>query len=304
MRPCACRDLETAKASAVPVLPVSSEPSVFLAAYERHRDAIRAVPEREVMPLNIDIQAAITLVRGAWPRLVAERAAIAGLLSPAQLEAFDRIDEYALAAGHLHALYLFTEKPDARTSELRTRAAELRDGLFIDARALARHGLLDGQRLAAFERRPGYRNTAFDLLGLVNVLRDAWPSVAGRTALRAETLLEAEELANELSLAIGARVRAPEVVARAAFERQQAFTLLARAYDQARRAITFLRWDEGDADSIAPSLYGGRKRRRAKPEKADETPSVPSPSSELVREASEASSMAVAEDATGAPSGR
>lgn len=48
-----------------------------------------------------------------------------------------------------------------------------------------------------------------------------------------------------------------------ALERQQAYTLFVNAYDQIRRAISFLRWDQGDADEIAPSLFGGKKRRAA-----------------------------------------
>ncbi len=43
--------------------------------------------------------------------------------------------------------------------------------------------------------------------------------------------------------------------------RARAFTLFSRAYDQVRRAVNVLRWDEGDADSIAPSLYAGRGGR-------------------------------------------
>jgi hypothetical protein len=39
--------------------------------------------------------------------------------------------------------------------------------------------------------------------------------------------------------------------------------LLAQVYDQCRRAVFFLRWNEGDADAIAPSLYTKRPRRAA-----------------------------------------
>ncbi|WP_437591731.1 hypothetical protein [Sorangium sp. So ce1000] len=49
----------------------------------------------------------------------------------------------------------------------------------------------------------------------------------------------------------------------AADKRARAFALLVHAYDQTRRAIAYLRWNEGDADSIAPSLYKGRGGRTA-----------------------------------------
>lgn len=41
----------------------------------------------------------------------------------------------------------------------------------------------------------------------------------------------------------------------------RAFTLLCSYYDQARRAVTYLRWGKGDLDSIAPSLYKRRNKR-------------------------------------------
>ena len=40
--------------------------------------------------------------------------------------------------------------------------------------------------------------------------------------------------------------------------RQRAFTLFVHAYDDARRVISFLRWNEGDVSTYLPSLYQGR----------------------------------------------
>lgn len=39
-------------------------------------------------------------------------------------------------------------------------------------------------------------------------------------------------------------------------DRLRAFTLLSRAYNEARRAAVYLRWNDGDADSLVPSFYG------------------------------------------------
>ncbi|WP_437627106.1 hypothetical protein [Sorangium sp. So ce1151] len=47
----------------------------------------------------------------------------------------------------------------------------------------------------------------------------------------------------------------------AADKRARAFALLVHAYDQTRRAVAYLRWNEGDADTVAPSLYKGRGGR-------------------------------------------
>jgi hypothetical protein len=48
------------------------------------------------------------------------------------------------------------------------------------------------------------------------------------------------------------------------------------AYDHARRAVTFLRWNEEDVDEIAPSLYAGRTTAGKKSGDAQATrPAVP-----------------------------
>ena len=44
--------------------------------------------------------------------------------------------------------------------------------------------------------------------------------------------------------------------------RVRAYTLFVRAYDQCRRAATYLRWGEEDADEIAPSLFANRGGRK------------------------------------------
>jgi hypothetical protein len=54
--------------------------------------------------------------------------------------------------------------------------------------------------------------------------------------------------------------------------RQRLFTLFVTAWDQVRRALGFLRWNEDDVDDIAPSLYAGRARR-----KTDVPPEPPEP---------------------------
>ena len=50
--------------------------------------------------------------------------------------------------------------------------------------------------------------------------------------------------------------------------RARAFTLFFNAYDQCRRAVGYLRWNEDDADQVAPTLFTGRARRASSAEPA------------------------------------
>jgi hypothetical protein len=88
--------------------------------------------------------------------------------------------------------------------------------------------------------------------------------------------------ADRLISAVGDRAQTPTQID-AADRRQRAFSLFVKAYDQARRAIQYVRWQQGDADSIAPSLYSGRGNSNVKrrTEDAQVTPApvmqVPAP---------------------------
>src|SRR5262249_15280667 len=104
----------------------------------------------------------------------------------------------------------------------------------------------------------GYKNVAFELVDYANLLKRSWPAIAGKTALTPQEISDAKNLGMRLVHAAGLREQAPLLAAEAAKIRAQALVLLIRAYDEVRRAVIFLRWKEGDADSIAPSLYAGR----------------------------------------------
>lgn len=105
------------------------------------------------------------------------------------------------------------------------------------------------------------------------MLRDAWPQIAGKCGTEPGELEHAERLAGRILRAVGLREQAPAQSSAVTETRLRAFTLLTRTDDDVRRAVSFLRWREGDADAIAPSLYAGRGGRG----KPDAAPEVPAP---------------------------
>jgi hypothetical protein len=130
------------------------EPAELAAGFKRVEAEIRSVPERELVPVNVDVLGAVTTVLGALPELRALRAQFAELRG-FDLASFDKLRDYALALGHAHAMY---------------------------------------------------------------------PAAGGAAVAL----------------------------------RQRAFTLFATTYDEVRRAVSYLRWHDGDGDDIAPSLFACR----------------------------------------------
>jgi hypothetical protein len=195
------------------------------------------------------------------------------------LEQLDKVVTYARATGHAHVLYMAASSPPGLTT-LGEQVAKLREVMCSDAVALAKRGLLDGQRLKELKGPPGYKNMAFDLLTLAAMFREKWSALEGKTPLQAKDLNEAETLADQLISAVGAREHASARTLAASDRRQRAFTLFTSAYDQTRRAISYLRWNQGDLDSFAPSLYAGRGNTKRRSPEETELPVAPPTSTE------------------------
>jgi hypothetical protein len=108
----------------------------------------------------------------------------------------------------------------------------------------------------------GYQHLTAEVFGLLALLRARWNEVAGRSAVQTSELEFASRLADDLASSLRQREEARTVLGEASLCRQRAFTLLVRAYDDARRAVTYLRWHSEDVDRIAPSLFAGRANRQ------------------------------------------
>ncbi|HEY2409927.1 MAG TPA: hypothetical protein VGI10_28175 [Polyangiaceae bacterium] len=242
----------------------AGEQSAFTAAYERRLSEIQKVPESAFAPTNLDVHATIATVLGALPEILALKSGILAL-PDFDSAAVEGLEDYAMAAAEANSRSATSATPQEDIVALNSEALSLRDTLRSDASALAKRGLIDSARLSSFKGLVGYKNVGFELMDWANLLRDCWPQIQGKTALTSDELAHAKQIGERLVRAAGVREQAPVTEVEAAHIRQQAFGLLVNAYDQVRRAVGFLRWNIGDEDTIAPSLYAGRTRRTPAP---------------------------------------
>jgi hypothetical protein len=256
---------------ATPTDPTTDTTPRIRDAYDRLLDEIKKVSPSEFLPINVDIQAAVTTALGALPNIVALRPRIVAM-PEFDIAQFDKLELYIRAAGYAQSLWVLASKPAEPIDDLYQEAVEKRAVLFKDASALAQRNLIDGEKFGDLKGPVGFRNVAFDLLSLSGLLRNSWSAIGGKTALTLDEIDSVQELADRLLTAVGLREQGPAVVAEAASIRQGAFTLFANAYDHARRAVTFLRWTQEDVDEIAPSLYAGRATGKHKDGSEQPTP--------------------------------
>jgi hypothetical protein len=143
-----------------------------------------------------------------------------------------------------------------RVKKLLDEANPLRDSMLVAAEALAHRGLVSGDRVAEIRAGLGNIDKASDLVALSALFRPAWPQVASRTAIEPAEVDRAVTLGSELLMALGAKGIAEKrgSTPESRDQRARAFTLFINAYDQCRRAVAYLRYQEDDAEAFAPSL--------------------------------------------------
>jgi hypothetical protein len=205
-------------------MPGKDEVSRFQEAYDKLRAEVQGVQPSDYSIINVDIPNAITTVLGALPGIRALRPRIVAELSQFDIARFDKLETYALALGHAHAGYMAASQPSESLEALSEEATDLRDLLLSDATALAHRSLIEADRLKQLKGTKGYRNLSFDLLALVRLFRDSWPSLTNKTAVQMPELRRAESLADRILTAVGSREQAPVTVTEAAETRQRAYT--------------------------------------------------------------------------------
>jgi hypothetical protein len=230
-------------------------------AYERCKVAINAVPSDQVLHVNRDIPVCVSTVIGAGPEIRELSARIKQLPFVDQV-AIEQCEDRALAAMHCHLVYAGATTPAIAIAELNEEAMATKAILLAVCDSVAARGGMDRATVDRFRSGVGYKGVATDVVGLATTMKQSWTVIGPLTGMDFGKVEAAITCGMKLLSAAGLRDQAPATVADVSLTRSRAFTLFVQSYDEVRRAVSFLRWKEGDAESIAPSLYAGRSARR------------------------------------------
>lgn len=248
-----------------------------MAALKRLEAELAAIPLRSLRKVNLDVPSTVARVLGITSRMNELRPEIAKHTPTVDLARLAKLEDYAFALQEAHIGCMIVGRNSSDELPALGEAAESwRSLLRRDALTLAHRGLIDAGRLAQCKGLTGYRNVATELGAYVAVLLDAWPKIEGRSAITMDELTRARAVADTVLQYVGARDQSPEARNAALELRDRAFTAMVDVYEEARRAVVFLRWYDEDADSVVPSLYAGRSRLPKQDNDAEPaTPEVP-----------------------------
>ncbi len=261
--------------------PVGAVEKRLSEAFDWALAASRALPEKELASLNVDIGQAVITVTGALPRILSYRTQLAALPD------FD-LSHVDTLAWHVNALflaegqYMAACRGPARVAELVKEARTWRALLLQDLAMMVTRRRLYPSQVEHVKGPASHRQLSLRLLAAINLYRNRWPALAGHTTVREPELIAASQIVEQLFAAYSFRKDRDKAIHAANDQRRRNFTLVAQAYDQVRRGLSYLRWNGGDAEKIAPSLYRGRggsrpkgKRPAAKAEPAQGTAAPP-----------------------------
>ncbi len=243
-----------------PVAPTLSNPRQ---AFAWALLASQALPATAVAPLNVDIKMAPAIVLGALPKIIRYRTPLASLTEFDVIHV-DTLALHAHATMHAESHYMGVSRGPALVPQLVEQARAWRALFLQDMTVMVTRRLLPAEKHAELKVQASYQKLPYFLFALVNVYRAAWPNVREHSTVRERELDAAEYTAEQLATAFATRSDRNQAINEANEQRRRNFTLLAQAYDQVRRGLTYLRWSEGDVDEIAPSLYRGRGGSRRK----------------------------------------
>lgn len=228
---------------------------VLLAAYEATLAEMRELPESSIGWLEHDVVAIASTALAHLPKIMSLRPKFDEFGAEFHANWVDALERYAHAALHAYSVYRDNPEPAGSLPELVKRAGRLRTILARDCLALVEEELLNQQWFRDFDGGVGAQSIACDLLVLRGVLRGLPAKVKGKTVSTPKALEDAENMAETLLRRFSDPLESEAFVWEPADLYLRAFTLLDRAYQEARRAVVYLRWGKDDDHEYTPELY-------------------------------------------------
>jgi hypothetical protein len=232
-------------------------------ALEQALPELMEMPAESLRPINLDITTAAVTVLGAMPALRERRPEIAAQLGEEHAAPIDKVELFTQAALQANANHNVSVAP-ARVQALSAEVVDKREVLYAEAIVQVKRKHLAPDALADLRGVVGFANQAHDLVQLIAAFRTNWATLEPVTHVTIAELDEAEQLAKRFLLALGEREQGPMSTSVSADVQKRAYTKFVDTWDLVRRAIVFLRWGKGDADTLAPSLWAGRGGRKAR----------------------------------------
>lgn len=227
-------------------------------SYKRKEDRILGLNVALVGRVTGDIPVAASIAMGAKQNLERLRADLERLQDGGvAVAALDELEDLALAAFYAELQYQSVLSSKELTP-LIERARYVREITLGAAEMLAKVGIFNVTVVTRIREGAGNIDLAKDLMALGALFSANWELAINKVPFGLDLVNESSQLGPRLLRAIGVS-EVGEVRKDPSYDwdslRARAFRLLVNCYEELRRAVTYLRWFEGDAKLFAPTLH-------------------------------------------------
>ncbi len=246
-------------------------------AFMRVQGKLERLGPDELRPQNVELVSATSLVLGVSDRVLQFRDR-AKHLPEFDASCFDNLVDYALSTWYVHVTNLPQADPPEAAAWIK-EVVDLRSKLLLWAEPLAASGQFEQAAVDQIKEGQGHKDAASDVVALVGLYRAVWDKVQTMCGVTEADLIRAADLGPKVFALVGHRENRLRSRPDSSLRVHRTWSLLDNAYEQCRRAIQFFRFDQRDADVIAPSLRSNPGVPTAKAPKA-EPPAAQFPSPE------------------------
>lgn len=235
------------------------------AAFERTADARRALRVEDALAYGLDALHAVSRAMWIAPRLMPFRADLAALPG-FDVAHLDELETLARALRFVHVEIVRRVERANDLPDLKAEAYRHRALMMAYAELLSLKGTVAPAFVAKLREGSGNRDLIEDLTVLVQELQALpAPLLSADTPVTRAEVTRAADLANELNLRVGNSPEPNLSQAELLDERRKLGSMLVKAHAQLRRGMAYLRFEQGDAAELVPSLYVASGKRRAAP---------------------------------------
>lgn len=212
---------------------------------------------------NLDAMYAAAQAQAMVRRLEPYRGALA-TLPGFDMAHLDGLADLASALVFVQATLVSRATRHRQLPALAAEGFELRAMMLTYCDLLALRNAISPKVVAKLREGTGYRDLIEDLAAIAVLLQNT-PGAIGPTSAVTEAEVErAAEISRQMRLELGSDADPDLTHEDLIQDRRKLATLLLRSHDQLRRAMTYLRWSEGDAVALVPHLHVPQKNRRKK----------------------------------------
>lgn len=236
-------------------------------SYLRVAPEIEAVKPDELPTINFDVVSGASIILGVCDRIMSYRDRMVKL-PDFDSKNVDNLRDYTVAAWYVYITNLPEPEP-AEADALITEVGTLRSKFLMWSVPLVGEGVFDQGAIDKIKEGTGFKDAASDVVAFVGLYRSKWDRCVNNCGIREADLERAALVAPHVFSIVSQREQRQTTPTGEGFTRvRRAWALPERAYDQCRRALSYLRHTEGDMEEIAPNFRrnaGNTKARTLSP---------------------------------------